>query len=429
MPFDSSHKRSLVPKKAGRFSLPGGVRVIVVNAEGSKQNGVALAALLAENKARFRPLVALICEADGPNGAHDRLQHGLENAVDAKGKPLGIEVFRNAAGKTHGEREVAVAVMRRRKGSGTFTTEQLTPNTNADHSQWEGDGQDRWVGIFTDTFWGKSYAFYSLHAPTGMWKGGTPVDNVQSRNWRKIGRAKLNVLLRQSASAVQVVGGDLNEQDNSHQGGTRAWGSRHGLTAVVSGLGWLLTNRALKSSQEIPLARNVSDHKTAILADLPLLRAPKPPPPPKPADPYAKTTHDGKTVDCLTDAALLEAERRLGYPLTIVQGSYNRGGVSQSAGTHDGGGAVDLSPWDWEKKVRVMRAVGFAAWHRPAIRGVWAEHIHCILIGNQKLSPAAAAQVVDYRNHRDGLAGHGPDNTWHPNPIPTFKMPKDYQPK
>lgn len=135
---------------------------------------------------------------------------------------------------------------------------------------------------------------------------------------------------------------------------------------------------------------------------------------------YDIVLHDGHRVDRITDAALKEVERRLGYELTILQGSYNAGGVGASSGTHDGGGAVDLAPWDWQNKVHAMRAVGFAAWHRPAIHGLWVEHIHCILIGNAKLSPSAAQQVEQYRNHRDGLAGQGPDNTWHPSPIPVF---------
>lgn len=139
--------------------------------------------------------------------------------------------------------------------------------------------------------------------------------------------------------------------------------------------------------------------------------------------PYAKTTYDGKVVDQLTKAALYEVAHRLGYDLTILQGSYNAGGVSASAGTHDGGGVVDLAPYDWQQKVHTLRAVGFAAWHRPALPGVWGEHIHAVLIGNEKLSPAAREQVQQYYNHQDGLAGHGPDKTWHPNPIPVFKMP------
>lgn len=152
----------------------------------------------------------------------------------------------------------------------------------------------------------------------------------------------------------------------------------------------------------------------------------------KPAPhPYAKTTRDGHEVDQLTNYALYAAERRLGYKpgtLTILQGSYNAGVISASSGTHDGGGAVDLSAANWQEKVHALRAVGFAAWHRTELwrdgKRVWTEHVHAVLIGNTKLAPEAQDQVADYRNHRDGLASHAPDNTWHPNPIPTFHMPK-----
>lgn len=138
--------------------------------------------------------------------------------------------------------------------------------------------------------------------------------------------------------------------------------------------------------------------------------------------PYDKTTHGGKVVDVITHQALCAVEKKLGYELTILQGSYNKGRVGASAGTHDGGGAVDLAPYDWERKVRALRQVGFAAWHRPAIPGVWGEHIHAILIGNQKLSPAAQGQVIDYRNRRDGLAGNGPDTfPFHPDGV-VFKF-------
>lgn len=126
--------------------------------------------------------------------------------------------------------------------------------------------------------------------------------------------------------------------------------------------------------------------------------------------PYDRTTYDGNVVDELTKAALEETAARLGYDLTIVQGSYNAGGVAASAGTHDGGGAVDLAPWHWEEKVRELRRTGFAAWHRPAIPGLWGEHIHAILIGDRLMSAGAKAQVVDYLAGRNGLANHGPDD-------------------
>lgn len=134
-------------------------------------------------------------------------------------------------------------------------------------------------------------------------------------------------------------------------------------------------------------------------------------------DRYAKTKHDGKVVDKYTAYNLVLAEKRLGYPLTVVQGSYNKGGVSASSGTHDGGGAVDLAPFDWKRKVRVLRELGFAAWHRPAIRGLWGEHIHAILIGNTKASRGAKSQVASYKAHRNGLANNAVDNSWHPSPI------------
>lgn len=140
-------------------------------------------------------------------------------------------------------------------------------------------------------------------------------------------------------------------------------------------------------------------------------------------DPYALTTHDGKRVDQITHHALLAAEVILGYELTITQGSYNEGGVSASAGTHDGGGVVDLSAWDWANKVRALRSVGFAAWHRPAIRGLWPAHIHAVLIGNKKLSPSAMRQVLDFQQGLNGLADHARDpDTFHPGVV--FEMPK-----
>ncbi|MGH3498430.1 MAG: hypothetical protein ACRDP1_13295, partial [Nocardioidaceae bacterium] len=128
------------------------------------------------------------------------------------------------------------------------------------------------------------------------------------------------------------------------------------------------------------------------------------------------------TVNVRTEMMLHAAEKRLGYQLTVIQGSYNAGGVSASAGTHDGGGAVDLAPYDWANKVRAMRSIGFAAWHRPAIPGLWGEHIHCIAIGDIDLSPAAAQQVHDYFNGLDGLAGEAHDNEWRPNPIPIYPV-------
>lgn len=126
-------------------------------------------------------------------------------------------------------------------------------------------------------------------------------------------------------------------------------------------------------------------------------------------DPYGRTTRDGKVVDNITNAALKAAEKRLGYKLSVVQGSYNAGKVAASAGTHDLGGVVDLMPWDWENKVRALRAVGFAAWYRPTIPGLWSAHVHAVLINHSMLAPSAARQVEAYLDRRDGLKGNSPD--------------------
>ena len=142
-----------------------------------------------------------------------------------------------------------------------------------------------------------------------------------------------------------------------------------------------------------------------------------------PGRPYDVLTwpDGGRRVDALTAAALMATERRLGYPLTVVQGSYNGGKVAASAGTHDRGGVVDLLAWDWENKVRALRAVGFAAWHRPAVRGLWGEHIHAVLIGHERLAPVAARQVDAYRNGRDGLKSNAADPFPRPAPVPVFR--------
>jgi GH25 family lysozyme M1 (1,4-beta-N-acetylmuramidase) len=145
-----------------------------------------------------------------------------------------------------------------------------------------------------------------------------------------------------------------------------------------------------------------------------------------PDKPFALTEfgdRNPKVVDWKTRAALEEVERRLGYRLTVVQGSYNNGRVRASGPTHDGGGVVDLLAWDWRRKVRVLREVGFAAWYRADRPGSWSAHIHAILIGHERLDPSAAAQVVAYRAGRDGLRGGRADDFPRPSPIPVFSYP------
>ena len=89
----------------------------------------------------------------------------------------------------------------------------------------------------------------------------------------------------------------------------------------------------------------------------------------------------------------------------LVQGSYNPGGVSASFGTHDGGGAVDLSvrergSWNvMEAEIplmlRALRIAGFAAWLRDADELYPGSpiHIHAIAVGDEEQSEAARAQI------------------------------------
>lgn len=148
------------------------------------------------------------------------------------------------------------------------------------------------------------------------------------------------------------------------------------------------------------------------------------------SDAFDKVTFRGRLMDRKTQAFLEAMEDRLGYELTVVQGCYNAGGVAASGGTHDGGGVVDLAPYDHERKVRVARELGAFAWFRPAIPGVWGDHIHLGIRNHGRLAPAAISQQVDYdaQPPRNGLANHAPDPTWHPRPSVTFKYPPKVTP-
>lgn len=152
-------------------------------------------------------------------------------------------------------------------------------------------------------------------------------------------------------------------------------------------------------------------------------------------DPYAVVDFHGKPLDNATVAALKTAESRLGYELTIYQGI---GGAAASGGTHTVGRAVDLAPFDYQRKVRVLRDLGFAAWHRPTLPGVWVEHIHAILIfpdriNRKGISESGYAQIGDFDHGGpggvpgDGLAGTNADpNPYRPKPVAQWSE-KDYE--
>ena len=131
--------------------------------------------------------------------------------------------------------------------------------------------------------------------------------------------------------------------------------------------------------------------------------------------PGAKVQRNGVTVNTRTRAMLAEAERLLGRGLTLSQGSYNPGGDPTSAGTHDGGGVVDITVGGMTAGTRTavaraLRQVGFAAWVRSPDQGDWPWHIHATAINDTDLSSPAQHQVGDYYLGLNGLANRAPDD-------------------
>jgi hypothetical protein len=131
--------------------------------------------------------------------------------------------------------------------------------------------------------------------------------------------------------------------------------------------------------------------------------------------PGSRLTSHGATMNARTKAMLTKAEARLGRTLTVTQGSYNPGGDPDSAGTHDGGGVLDISVRNMSaatqtKVVRKLREVGFAAWLRTPSQGPWPFHIHAVAISDTDLAPAAQHQIGDYYLGRNGLANQAPDD-------------------
>ncbi|MGW6255402.1 peptidoglycan-binding domain-containing protein [Streptomyces sp. NPDC055085] len=127
----------------------------------------------------------------------------------------------------------------------------------------------------------------------------------------------------------------------------------------------------------------------------------------EPAHNYARTTYGSKTVNQRTKVMLNTAAGYFGSPLYLVQGSYNKG-VAASAGTHDGGGCVDVGVAGWStatrnSAVKALRRAGFAAWLRTPAEG-FQYHIHACAIGDREMASVARSQVRDYFNGRSGLA-------------------------
>ncbi|MCI0687825.1 MAG: hypothetical protein L0Y54_11395 [Sporichthyaceae bacterium] len=139
------------------------------------------------------------------------------------------------------------------------------------------------------------------------------------------------------------------------------------------------------------------------------------------ADAYERTRErQGFQLNRRTLEMLTVAERSIGFPVTLTQGSYNNT-VGPSAGTHDGGGAMDLRARDLTRSqrgtvVQQLRRIGFAAWLRLPTQGPWPIHIHAVAIGDRELSRAAKKQVRAYKKGKNGLRNNidddGPRVDW-----------------
>jgi peptidoglycan hydrolase-like protein with peptidoglycan-binding domain len=132
--------------------------------------------------------------------------------------------------------------------------------------------------------------------------------------------------------------------------------------------------------------------------------------------PGSQVNVDGERINRRTNRMKMAAARRLrrDCKFSVTQGSYSTD-VGESAGTHAGGGALDISVnrgcgARHRSAVEALRQVGFAAWYRPTLPGEWPAHIHAIAISDPDLSGPAQEQVSDYYRGRNGLADDGPDN-------------------
>lgn len=122
----------------------------------------------------------------------------------------------------------------------------------------------------------------------------------------------------------------------------------------------------------------------------------------------------GVRLDARTAAMMNEVARLVpAIQLDPTQGSYSKT-VGASAGTHDGGGAIDLSLAGLNRTqilavVKAMRQVGFAAWYRRKADGPWSPHIHGVAIGCSDLAPVARRQVIAYKQGKNGLKNNAAD--------------------
>jgi hypothetical protein len=141
----------------------------------------------------------------------------------------------------------------------------------------------------------------------------------------------------------------------------------------------------------------------------------------KPPDDYSIININGSLLNARTLAMLQHAYTLYNGEIditnsAITQGSYTNA-ESASFGTHDGGGAVDLSVMrsgtytvlydDIEPLIHALRVAGFAAWLRD-FNDLYPGspiHIHAIAIGDEQLSQAAYQQLMGEAGYFFGFDG------------------------
>lgn len=141
----------------------------------------------------------------------------------------------------------------------------------------------------------------------------------------------------------------------------------------------------------------------------------------KPPEDYTRVEVNGAMLNQRTLSMLAHAQDLYSGELeltgdAITQGSYSNA-VSASFGTHEGGGAVDLSVlspgtytvlWDdIEPLLHALRVAGFAAWLREygELYPDSPIHIHAIAVGDKELSVAAQDQLTGVAGYFRGYSG------------------------
>lgn len=119
-----------------------------------------------------------------------------------------------------------------------------------------------------------------------------------------------------------------------------------------------------------------------------------------------RVSYNGAQMNVRTMRMLKNAEKLFGAAFRVTQGSYSNS-VGASAGTHSGGGVLDIAQTS-DKAVGALRASGFAAWARTRKEG-FSPHIHAVAVGDKTLSGAAKRQVDSFFAGKNGLANNGPD--------------------